>query len=523
MLFPTVSFAIFFTATFLLYWLCISSRIILGRRRTNHLRKFLLLLASYIFYGIWDWSLLPLLIGSTLFNYLFAKILLRLYQAQSEIKRFKLSHVELQKENEETAHVAQSDIERETERIRRLQKFTKWILALAIGLNLSLLIFFKYTNWLLINLNIVLNSLGLPLLFSQTTIILPLGISFFIFQNISFLMDIYRRRLLQSGSYLDYSLYIAFFPQLIAGPIVRASSILPQLQRLPHLENIYLSDAFTRIFSGLFKKIFIANTLSTHLVDPVFLVPSDYSSLELLLAAYAYSAVIYCDFSAYSDMAVGLGLLCGIRLMENFDRPYRSNSLQSFWRGWHISLSSWLRDYLYISLGGNRTGNRYLHIFFTMLLGGLWHGASYTFLFWGALHGGMISLEHFLRLKLPQQHEYAKWRTLLQSFFGWLYSFHFVTLTWIFFRAPNFSIAGSYFAKLLSFDSYSISNLTNVTLIAIGLGILPQIFTPKVTALMIKVLDILPIVAQILIFASTMALLQILLPEGIAPFIYYQF
>ena len=489
MLFPTISFVIFFALVFLLYWLGIYSKAILGYRWANALRKLLLLLASYFFYGIWDWRFLPLLLISTLLNYVFARILLYIHYLSDK-------------------NIARSQ-----------NKACLFVLVLAVVLNLGSLIFFKYTNWLLANLNVVLNAFSLPLLWPKLTIALPLGISFFTFQNISFLVDIYRRNVRKSGSYIDYSLYIAFFPQLIAGPIVRAASILPQLQRLPQTQNIYFSDALARILIGLVKKVFIANTLSTSFVDPVFLAPSAYSSLELLLAAYGYSAVIYCDFSAYSDMAAGLGLLCGIRLMENFDRPYARGSLQGFWRCWHISLSSWLRDYLYIPLGGNRRGSQYFHIIFTMLLGGLWHGASWTFLFWGLLHGAAISIEHRLRKRRKNRRRKFGVKRLL----GWFVSFHFVTFSWILFRAPSFGVAGSYFFGLLRLDLPHTLNVPNIALIAIGLGILPQLVLPKAAALLARALDTLPILGQIIAFATAISVLQVVLPESLAPFIYYQF
>ena len=536
MLFPTVSFAIFFIVTFLLYWISTSSSLLLSHRRplANHLRKLLLLAASYVFYGTWDWRFLPLLIGSSLFNYVCALFLLRLHRSWDRAGQAKLGA----RRESRVGRAAGEQNNQEEKRTQSLQRLARWAIGLAIGFNLAVLIFFKYINWFLVNLNTLLNAVNLPLVFSQVTIILPLGISFFTFQNISFLIDIYRRRLPQRLSYLDYSLYIAFFPQLIAGPIVRAGSILPQLQRLPNPQNIYLSDAFSRILIGLFKKVFIANTLSTSFVDPIFLVPSAHSSLELLLAAYSYGVVIYCDFSAYSDMAVGLGLLCGIRLMENFDRPYARSSLQGFWRSWHISLSTWLRDYLYIPLGGSRQGNRYLNTLLTMSLGGLWHGASWTFLLWGALHGAMISIENFVRQRrlappywqasdatkrLGPRLMGSKLMSKLMCIGGWLYCFHFVTLTWILFRAPNFSVAGEYFATLLRFDFSNAGSLTNIAIITMVLGLLPQIFLPKGTTLLTKALDALPIAAQVLVFACSVALLQVVLPEGVAPFIYYQF
>ena len=229
-------------------------------------------------------------------------------------------------------------------------------------------------------------------------ILLPVGISFFTFHGISYLTDVYRGDVAVCRAPLDMALYMSFFPQLVAGPIVRAAYFLPQLAR-PADEPIPVAAALLLILGGMVKKVIIANYLATGLVDPVFAAPANYGGPDLLLATYAYAVQIYCDFSAYTDMAIALAALCGFRFPRNFNQPYRAQRLREFWQRWHISLSTWLRDYLYKPLGGNRHGrlNTYRNLMITMLLGGIWHGAAWKFVMWGALHGGGLAVERMMR------------------------------------------------------------------------------------------------------------------------------
>src|SRR6478735_3971803 len=262
-------------------------------------------------------------------------------------------------------------------------------------------------------------------------VILPVGVSFFTFQGISYLVDVAKRRV-PPASMLDILLLMSFFPHLVAGPIVRAADLVPQLQETPKLNRGMVSMGLLLIVWGLFKKAVIASELATRFVDPVFANPADHSALDLVLAAYGYAVQIYCDFSAYSDMAIGIAALLGYRFPRNFDQPYRAASLQEFWRRWHISLSAWLRDYLYIDALGGKT-RVYRNLILTMLLGGLWHGAAWTFVIWGALHGTALAAE--------RAWSHSRWSGLvaIPRWGAIVLTFHVVTLGWIFFRAASFA------------------------------------------------------------------------------------
>lgn len=278
-----------------------------------------------------------------------------------------------------------------------------WI-TLSVLFNLGILAYFKYTNFFIDTVNQLSGNA-----WDFKRIFLPVGISFYTFQVMSYTIDIYRRKIpsLTLGAVgfkawgralTDFAFFVSFFPQLVAGPIVRAADFLPQIRQELTLSRDQMGQAFLLIIGGLFKKAVISDYISVNFVDRVFDNPGLYSGLENLLASYGYAIQIYCDFSGYSDMAIGLALLMGFTLPENFRTPYQSASIQDFWRRWHISLSSWLRDYLYISLGGNRKGRfrTYLNLMITMLLGGLWHGASWVFVIWGGLHGMALAIDRFL-------------------------------------------------------------------------------------------------------------------------------
>lgn len=289
----------------------------------------------------------------------------------------------------------------------RTPAWRRLFLLLSLGVNLGLLGYFKYTNFFIGSINDLLARN-----FAFQDLFLPVGISFFTFQTMSYSIDIYRGHLIPLTEgirntrtfltrLLDFAFFVSFFPQLVAGPIVRAADFIPQIRRKPRLTRRAMGQAFLLIMGGLLKKAVISDYISINFVDRVFEGPRLYSGFENLLAAYGYAIQIYCDFSGYSDMAIGLALLMGFFLPENFRRPYTATSLQDFWRRWHISLSTWLRDYLYISMGGNRKGKArtYLHLMITMLLGGLWHGAGWVFIIWGGLHGLGLAFERALRQK----------------------------------------------------------------------------------------------------------------------------
>ncbi len=301
-------------------------------------------------------------------------------------------------------------------------------LTLSVGVSLGILAYFKYTNFFIENWDAVVGNNFQPL-----DIFLPIGISFYTFQSISYVLDVYWKKIKPTDSILDYAFFLSFFPQLVAGPIVKANLFLPQLKKKINLKKEDVYAGLWMIMVGLFKKAVIADYISQY-NDLVFADPLHYSGFENLMAILGYTLQIYMDFSGYSDMAIGLGRIMGFDLGINFNFPYKSLNITDFWRRWHISLSSWLRDYLYIPLGGNRKGKvrMYIHLFITMLLGGLWHGASWKFVFWGAMHGVGLAIHKALSNileKVPDRHYI--------NFMSWSVTFVFVIFLWVFFRAAD--------------------------------------------------------------------------------------
>ncbi|MEO5937203.1 MAG: MBOAT family protein [Terriglobales bacterium] len=307
----------------------------------------------------------------------------------------------------------------------------RW-LVFSIVSNLGLLAYFKYTNFFLA---VMADITGAPA--GHMDIGLPVGISFFIFKTLSYTIDVYRGQLAAERSWWRYALYVSFFPELVAGPIVRASVFLPQLRRSLRFSWRRTAAGAQLVLLGLTKKLVIADRLAV-LADPVFADPAVFSPLTVGLGVFAYALQIYCDFSGYSDMAIGIAKVIGFDLPENFRLPYTATSIADFWRRWHITLSSWLRDYLYIPLGGNRHGTlrTAVSIMITMFLGGLWHGASWTFVFWGVLHGVALLMHRLFHQFLP-----AGSKSVFAKVASWAATFSFVTFAWIFFRAPDFATA----------------------------------------------------------------------------------
>jgi D-alanyl-lipoteichoic acid acyltransferase DltB (MBOAT superfamily) len=307
-----------------------------------------------------------------------------------------------------------------------------WV-SFSVLTNLGLLGYFKYSG-LLLRTAQALSGHDV----SAADLLVPVGLSFFTFQSLSYTIDIYRRKLAPVDNVLDFLFFVSFFPHLVAGPIVRAADFLPQVRKNARLTADEMNEAFLLLASGLFKKVIVADTLARSLVDPVFDNPLRHSAPECALAILGYSFQIYGDFSGYTDLALGLALLMGFRLCENFDQPYRALSLTEFWRRWHMSLSKWLRDYLYIPLGGNRGGvwRTYLNLMLTMLLGGLWHGASWRFMGWGGLHGAGLALER--AMGLDAEVGVKGWKRALRVGV----TFSFVTLAWVLFRAESLGVAG---------------------------------------------------------------------------------
>jgi alginate O-acetyltransferase complex protein AlgI len=470
MLFPTFDFLLFFLVV-------AAAMAVLGTRFAA--KKAVLVVASYYFYAQWDWRFCFLLAGSSIVSYLAG----RLIGATAE------------------------------QRQRRI------ILGIAVTLHLGLLGVFKYLDFFVLSANNLARLLGLEHELPFIEILLPVGISFFTFHGISYITDVYRGDVAVCRDPLDMLLYMSFFPQLVAGPIVRAAYFLPQLAR-PSTEPIPIAAALLLIIGGLFKKVVIANYLATGLVDPVFAAPTSYGGPDLLLATYGYAVQIYCDFSAYSDMAIALAALLGFRFPANFDQPYRAQRLREFWRRWHISLSTWLRDYLYKPLGGNRHGRlkTYRNLLLTMLLGGIWHGAGWKFVMWGALHGGGLAVERLIEPWLGRRS-----LTPAGKVVATLIVFHFVCFAWIFFRAEDFAMARLYIAGLGAGwgDGLQQAGPFVVALIAIGMAgqFTPDALFERLAAGFARV----PGWGLGAMAGTAVALINALGPEGVAPFIYFRF
>lgn len=415
----------------------------------------------------------------------------------------------------------------------------KLYVSLSVIVNLLVLSFFKYSYFFADTLNQLTGSnfeafnflahwanLAIGSGFDVSSIVLPVGISFYTFQTISYSVDVYRRKVKPVTNIVDFGFYVSFFPQLVAGPIVRAAEFIPQIYQKYSLSKRELGYAAFLILNGMLKKVVISDYISLNLVDRVFASPLSYSGFENLLAVYGYAIQIYCDFSGYTDMAMGVALLLGFRLPLNFNSPYKATSITDFWHRWHISLSSWLKDYLYIPLGGNRGSKvrTYFNLLVTMLLGGLWHGANLRFLVWGAIHGVSLAFHKLWTTFFPPKViAVPAWRRFLAA----LFTFHLVCLSWVFFRAESFSHAWSMlnqvatrFAWQTVFDVIYVYKIP-VLLISSALLIhcLPVNFKEQYRGLFIsshflfKVLIVL--IAAVVIFQFKSAELQ--------PFIYFRF
>lgn len=320
---------------------------------------------------------------------------------------------------------------------------TKWekevLLIFSIAFNLGLLFYFKYTDFFIE----IINDLQLGKV-EPLNLILPIGISFYTFENLSYTIDVYRGKFKPVNSFWDYCFFLSFFPKLVMGPIVRASDFIPQIRKDIFITKEDIAKGLYLILGGLFKKVVISDYIYVNYVQYIFDDPVRHSGIECLLGVYGYAMVIYCDFSGYSDMAIGMARWMGFTINENFNSPYKSSSITEFWRRWHISLSSWLRDYLYISLGGNKFGKvrQYLNLMITMLLGGLWHGASFNFIIWGGMHGLALVFDKariYISQKIPKS---LIPNPILYKPLGVLLTFHFVCFCWIFFKASSFHDAG---------------------------------------------------------------------------------
>ncbi len=352
------------------------------------------------------------------------------------------------------------------------------ILFFSIVINLGLLFYFKYTNFFIE----IINDFHLGQL-KPLHLILPIGISFYTFENLSYTIDVYRGKFKPVQSFLDYCFFLSFFPKLVMGPIVRASDFIPQIRKDIFISKEDVAKGLYLILGGLFKKVVISDYIYVNYVQYIFDDPSRHSGIECLFGVYGYAMVIYCDFSGYSDMAIGMARWMGFTINENFDSPYQSSSITEFWRRWHISLSSWLKDYLYISLGGNKVGKvrQYLNLMITMLLGGLWHGASFNFIVWGGMHGLALAFDK-MRMTLFGKPNIQRPRSKMLKIIGVFITFHFVCFCWIFFKASSFHDAGVIITQIFTnFNGGAWPQIISAYGIVLGVMLLGYIihFIPK--------------------------------------------
>jgi D-alanyl-lipoteichoic acid acyltransferase DltB (MBOAT superfamily) len=463
--FPTIEFAIFFPIVLALSW---------ALMKRQWAWKPFILAASYVFYSAANPMFCVLLGGLTLANQGAAKLI----------------------------HGSADD------------RFRKRIVVAAVVVDLGTLGVFKYYGFFAEEINSLLDtvSLGLPL--PLAAIALPVGISFIVFQAISYSVDVYRR-VIEPASTIDFSLYLSFFPHLVAGPIVRAKEFIPQLAKPRDPSKVAVGAGVSLIVIGLVKKVAIADYLAREVVDPVFNVPQAYHAPDVLLASYAYAVQIFCDFSGYTDIAIGLALLMGFVFPQNFDRPYRSRTFREFWRRWHITLSRFLRDFLYIPLGGNRGGKLKTarNLMLTMVLGGLWHGAAWGFVLWGTIHGGALVIENVFRERM---------RFSLPSWLKWLLVFHIVVLAWIPFRAPDLKLAGTYLSRLADWGPATLWTwpVVFVVVLVIGLQLMP---TKPMDALRVGFERLHPAALGASMAAVIVLVTATVSSQGVPPFIYFQF
>jgi alginate O-acetyltransferase complex protein AlgI len=468
MLFVEFRFFWFFLAVFAVYW----------SLRENRSRKIWLLVCSYIFYAAWNWKFLFLLMASSALDYFVGMRLART----------------------------------ENPRARR-----GWLI-LSLCANLGTIAFFKYYNFFVSSAAELLSWLGLHPSLHTLNIIIPVGVSFYTFHSMSYTIDVYRGKMRAVTSFLDVACFIGFFPQMVAGPIVRARAFLPQLQSLRRFADVDVRGALVLFLVGFVKKACIADGVAPT-VDKYFDSPANYMAGSAWLAVLFYAIQIYCDFSGYTDMAIACARLLGYELTLNFDFPYLARSVAEFWHRWHISLSSWLRDYLYIPLGGNR-GNRWFvarNIMITMLLGGLWHGGAWTFVIWGGLHG----------LALVVHRQWAEWKRRpaplekIVSWVAWPLTFYWVCFTWIFFRAADLDRAGVIAKSFVTWQSPGPHDIGfRMIWIVIVLGIVHVLNARRVFSSWWRRVPPEVFAAG---YGCSVALVLVFIPAHYAPFIYFQF
>jgi len=402
MLFNSIDFAIFSPIVFILYWFLTNKNL--------RLQNLLIVTSSYVFYGWWDWRFLSLILFSTIVDFSVGR---KLHNEENQVKR-------------------------------------KILLWTSILVNLGFLGFFKYYNFFLDNFISAFSFFGTEIKANSLNIILPVGISFYTFQTLSYTIDVYKRKLEPTTDIIAFSAFVSFFPQLVAGPIERATHLLPQFYTKRKFSFLNIQFGFIRILNGLFKKVVIADNFS-NVVDLVYNNPESFGGIHYIVATIFFAFQIYCDFSGYSDIAIGTARIFGFKLMENFRMPYLSKSIGEFWKRWHISLSTWFRDYVYIPLGGNRVSKSktLTNIFIVFLVSGFWHGAKWTFVVWGAIHGVILIVENLIRLKGNIQK--SKYHRASASIKVTLV-FFIVCFAWIFFRSNSMNDAAYITSRLFDFS-----------------------------------------------------------------------
>jgi alginate O-acetyltransferase complex protein AlgI len=465
MLFTELRFVVFFATVYAVHWFVL-------RRQTS--RKLLLLAASLVFYGAWDWRFLGLIAISAGIDYVAGLLIVD----------------------------------------RPAQK--KMWLTLSLVSNLGILGAFKYFNFFVESASALLTWLGLGALHQHLDVILPVGISFYTFQSMSYTIDVYRGIIKPLRSPSDFAFFVIFFPQLVAGPIVRAKDFLPQIDTQKSLATVRARKAVVLFLIGFFKKAVVSDRLAP-VIDQVFASPENCGPFAAHIGVLLYTLQIYCDFSGYSDMAIATATLLGYELMQNFDFPYFSANITEFWRRWHISLSTWLRDYLYIPLGGNRLGRArtYVNLLATMLLGGLWHGAAWTFVVWGAMHGGALAAHRWWRERQPVATQRLRPLAVLATFY-------FVAIAWTFFRAGTWTTAVEVLLQFVTLRGPGSITLSAWWLLA--LAVLPiELALHRALLRPASALERVPAWAVAAAVGVASSLLLTLLETEHRPFIYFQF
>ncbi len=474
MIFTSFEFVLFFAVVLL----------VRGCLKDFGVEKWFLLLASYVFYMSWSIPCGFLILGTSLVDFCVG---LGLGRIEDPLKR-------------------------------------RWLLVASIVANLGVLAFFKYTNFLLGNLHWGLTSLGFHPPTWSYDILLPAGISFFTFQSMTYTIETYRRKIQPCHSLRDFLLFVAFFPQLLAGPINRAAHLLPQFAQRVRASALGFERGLAQFALGAVKKIVISDQIAPN-VDLIFAAPSNYDGFTLLQAVFGYAVQIYCDFSGYSDMAIGCARMMGFTFMENFQMPYSATSITEFWRRWHISLSSWFRDYLYIPLGGSRQGpaRTYVNLLATMLLCGLWHGASWTFVFWGGMHGAALAIHRAWKIWNPFASALrSRGFATLWSLFSRVLTLSVVLVGWVFFRARSWDKACQILQGILLWSRHGIHLVSPYIIPAVAGVLLAHLAIAK-DRNWAEELPTRTVPVRILAYAGLLGLIVFLGATDAAPFIYFQF